>query len=169
MSKPPFHARLVAAASHSLSLAATGLMQFWRVPAGGQDILTREAIAKVPFFATLDVAAIADVARTLRRIDVPRHSMLIRKGDVGDCMYFIVDGEVEIELPGNKRVHLGTGAFFGEMALVDDRPRSANVFTTRTSTLLVLDLANFRVLMARHPNLAAIVNAEAKRRAEQNA
>ncbi|MFZ5731556.1 MAG: cyclic nucleotide-binding domain-containing protein [Pseudomonadota bacterium] len=172
MSRLPFYDRLAgltAATARDLFRTATGLMQGWRGPAGRPDVLTQETVAKVPFFATLDPAAIADVAGTLRRIDVPRHSMLIRKGDVGDCMYFIADGEVEIELPADKRIHLGTGAFFGEMALVDDRPRSANVFTTRTSTLLVLDLADFRVLMARHPDLASIVNAEAKRRAQQNA
>lgn len=164
MSKLSLYARLI-----GLAAAAIRLMQPGRALAGRHDALTREAVAKVPLFSTLDAAAIADVAHTLRRIDVPRHSMLIRKGDTGDCMYFIADGEVEIELPDDKRVRLGTGAFFGEMALVDDRPRSANVFTSRASTLLVLDLADFRVLMARHPDLAAIVNAEAKRRAQQNA
>lgn len=172
MSKLPLPARfadLAAAASRGLSLAVAGLTGLWRAPKGRHDALTLEAVGKVPFFSSLDAAAIADVAGALRRIEVPRHSMLIRKGEAGDCMYFIADGEVEIELPGDKRVHLGIGAFFGEMALIDDRPRSANVFTSRASTLLVLDRTDFRVLMARHPNLAAIVNAEARRRARQNA
>ncbi|OQW54594.1 MAG: cyclic nucleotide-binding protein [Proteobacteria bacterium SG_bin9] len=130
---------------------------------------TWETVTKVPFFSTLGSAAIADVANMLRRIEVPRRSMLIRKGQIGDCMYFIADGEVEIELPGDKRVQLGSGAFFGEMALFENRPRSANVVTTRTSTLLVLDLVEFRMLMARHPDLAQMIDAEAKRRAQQNA
>lgn len=130
---------------------------------------TWETVTKVPFFSTLGAAAVADVANMLRRIEVPQRTMLIRKGQIGDCMYFIADGEVEIELPGDKRVHLGSGAFFGEMALFENRPRSANVTTTRTSTLLVLDLVEFRMLMARHPDLAQMIDAEAKRRAQQNA
>lgn len=124
---------------------------------------------RVPFLSALSAAAVTEIANALRRIDVSSNSLLIRKGEAGDCMYFIVDGEVEIELPGDKRVQLGPGAFFGEMALVDDRPRSANVLATRASTLLVLDAADFRVLMARHPDLATIISAEAKRRAQQNA
>lgn len=132
-------------------------------------IRTWETVTKVPFFSTLGAAAIADVANMLRRIEVPRRSMVIRKGQIGDCMYFIADGEVEIELPGDKRVQLASGAFFGEMALFENRPRSANVVTTRTSTLLVLDLVEFRMLMARHPDLAQMIDAEAKRRAQQNA
>lgn len=130
---------------------------------------TWETVTKVPFFSTLGSAAIADVANMLRRIEVPRRTMLIRKGQIGDCMYFIADGEVEIELPGDKRVQLASGAFFGEMALFENRPRSANVVTTRTSTLLVLDLVEFRMLMARHPDLAQMIDAEAKRRTQQNA
>lgn len=129
---------------------------------------TWETVSKVPFFASLGASATADVTNMLRRIDVPRRTLLIRKGAAGDCMYFIADGEVEVELPNGKRIQLETGAFFGEMALFDNKPRSANVTTTRTSTLLVLDVVEFRMLMARHPALAEIIDAEAKRRAQLN-
>jgi voltage-gated potassium channel len=128
---------------------------------------TRESVTKVPFFATLGPAAIADVTRMLRIMDVPAHTIIIRKGQVGDCMYFIAAGEVEVDLPG-KKVRLGQGAFFGEMALLGNNLRSADVTTTLMSQLLVLDLADFRTLMARHPDLAATIDAEAKRRALEN-
>jgi len=128
---------------------------------------TRESVTKVPFFATLGPAAIADVTRMLRIMDVSAHTIIIRKGQVGDCMYFIAAGEVEVDLPG-KKVRLGQGAFFGEMALLGNNLRSANVTTTRMSQLLVLDLVDFRTLMARHPDLAATIDAEAKRRALEN-
>jgi voltage-gated potassium channel len=93
--------------------------------------------------------------------------MMMRKGQVGDCMYFIASGEVEVDLPG-KKVKLGDGAFFGEMALLGNNLRSANVTTTRVSQLLVLDLVDFRMLMARHPDLAETIDAEARRRALEN-
>ena len=67
-------------------------------------------------------------------------------------MYFIAAGEVEVDLPG-KKVQLSEGAFFGEMALLGNNLRSANITTTRLSKLLVLDLVDFRLLMARHPDL----------------
>jgi len=128
---------------------------------------TWESVSKVPFFAALGPAAIADVTHMLRTMDLPARTMIIRKGQAGDCMYFIAAGEVEVDLPG-KKVALGEGAFFGEMALVGSNLRSANITTTRVSKLLVLDLVDFRVLMARHPDLAETIDAEARRRELEN-
>jgi voltage-gated potassium channel len=128
---------------------------------------TWESVSKVPFFAALGPAAIADVTHMLRTMDLPSRTMIIRKGQQGDCMYFIAAGEVEVNLPG-KKVKLGDGAFFGEMALLGNNLRSANIMTTRVSRLLVLDLVDFRLLMARHPDLAETIDAEAKRRALEN-
>ena len=128
---------------------------------------TWESVSKVPFFAALGPAAIADVTHMLRTMDLPPRTMIIRKGQQGDCMYFIAAGEVEVDLPG-KKVALGEGAFFGEMALLGNNLRSANITTTRLSKLLVLDLVDFRLLMARHPDLAETIDAEARRRAQEN-
>jgi voltage-gated potassium channel len=128
---------------------------------------TWESVSKVPFFAALGPSAIADVTHMLRTMDLPARTMIIRKGQAGDCMYFIAAGEVEVDLPG-KKVRLGEGAFFGEMALLGNNLRSANITTTRVSKLLVLDLVDFRMLMARHPDLAETIDAEAKRRALEN-
>jgi voltage-gated potassium channel len=128
---------------------------------------TWESVSKVPFFAALGPAAIADVTHMLRTMELPARTMIIRKGQQGDCMYFIAAGEVEVDLPG-KKVALGEGAFFGEMALLGNNVRGASVSTTKVSRLLVLDLVDFRVLMARHPDLAETIDAEARRRALEN-
>jgi voltage-gated potassium channel len=128
---------------------------------------TWESVSNVPFFAALGPSAIADVTHMLRTMDLPARTMIIKKGKVGDCMYFIANGEVEVDLPG-KKVRLGEGAFFGEMALLGNNLRSANITTTRVSRLLVLDLVDFRMLMARHPDLAETIDAEARRRALEN-
>ncbi|UQD73973.1 cyclic nucleotide-gated ion channel/potassium channel family protein [Bradyrhizobium japonicum] len=128
---------------------------------------TWESVSKVPFFAALGPSAIADVTHMLRTMELPARTMIIRKGAQGDCMYFIAAGEVEVDLPG-KKVRLGEGAFFGEMALLGSNKRGANVSTTKVSRLLVLDLVDFRVLMARHPDLAETIDAEAKRRTLEN-
>jgi voltage-gated potassium channel len=128
---------------------------------------TWESVTKVPFFAALGPAAIADVTHMLRTMDLPARAMIIKKGQAGDCMYFIADGEVEVDLPG-KQVRLGEGAFFGEMALLGNNLRSANITTTQVSRLLVLDLVDFRMLMARHPDLAETIDVEAKRREQEN-
>src|SRR6201988_4439026 len=129
---------------------------------------TWESVSKVPFFASLGPAAIADVTHMLRTIDLPPRAMIIRKGQQGACVYFIASGEVGLALPMGKKVRLGEGAFFGEMALLGNSLRSANITTTKLSKLLVLDLVDFRLLMARHPDLAETIDAEAKRRALEN-
>ena len=128
---------------------------------------TWDSVSKVPFFASLGPAAIADVTHMLRTMDLPARTLIMRKGQVGDCMYFIAEGEVEVDLPG-KKIALGEGAFFGEMALLGNNLRSANITTKRVSKLLVLDLVDFRLLMARHPDLAETIDAEAKRRSQEN-
>jgi len=128
---------------------------------------TWETVSKVPFFESLGPAAIADVTHMLRTMDLPARTMIIRKGTSGDCMYFVAAGEVAVELPG-RQVELGEGAFFGEMALLGNAVRGANVTTTKVTRLLVLDLVDFRLLMARHPDLAQTIDAEAKRREQEN-
>ena len=165
--------RLIAAA---VMISGLGVFGLWTgILATGFAAETRrdnflrtwEHVSKVPFFASLGSSAIADVTQMLRTIDLPPRTTIIRKGQSGDCMYFIANGEVEVDLPG-KKVALGEGAFFGEMALLGNNLRSADITTTRVSQLLVLDLVDFRLLMARHPDIAETIEAEAKRRAQEN-
>ena len=130
-------------------------------------IRTWDLVSKVPFFQALDSAAIANITHLLRRLEVPAGIAIIRRGRVGDCMYFIVDGEVEVDVKPSP-VRLGTGSFFGELALLGDSIRTANVATVVPTTLLVLDLAEFRTLTAHHPELARIIDAEGKRRMSEN-
>jgi voltage-gated potassium channel len=98
---------------------------------------------------------------------MPARTAVIRRGRVGDCMYFIAEGEVEVDVEPAP-VRLGDGAFFGELALLGDSIRTANVSTTKHSTLLVLDLADFRTVMAHHSELARAIDAEAKKRLVEN-
>ena len=130
-------------------------------------IQTWDLVGKVPFFQTLDPSAIAEITHMLRRLEVPSKTAIIRRGKVGDCMYFIADGEVQVEVKPAP-VRLGAGSFFGELALLGDSIRTANVSTTAASTLLILDLADFRTLTAHHPELARAIDAEAKRRTTEN-
>jgi voltage-gated potassium channel len=130
-------------------------------------IQTWDIVSKVPFFQTLDPSAITEVTHMLRRVEMPERTAVVRRGRVGDCMYFIAEGEVQVDVEPTP-VRLGTGAFFGEMALLGNTVRSANVSTTQPSTLLILDLADFRTLTAHHPELARIIEAEGKRRMSDN-
>ena len=129
-------------------------------------VRTWEFVAKVPFFKPLSPAAIIEIARMLRPIDVAERTVIVRKGRQGDCMYFIAEGLVEVVGAG---VQLGAGAFFGEMALLGDGTRTATVTAVVPSTLLVLELTDYRIFAAHYPELARAVEDEAaRRRAERN-
>ena len=124
---------------------------------------TWDLVAKVPFFHDVGAAVIADVARLLRPRDYPAGAVVVRRGEAGDCMYFVASGEVEIRL-APERIQLGAGEFFGEVALLTGAPRNATVVASRHCTLLSLDIVDFRQLLARQPDLAQIIREEAERR-----
>jgi voltage-gated potassium channel len=124
---------------------------------------TWELVAKVPFFHNIGASLIAEVARLLRPRDYPQNAVVMRRGEPGDCMYFVVDGEVEIQLhPGS--LYLGPGQFFGELALLTGDPRNATVAAARSCTLLALDIVDFHELLARQPELARVIREEAQKR-----
>ena len=124
---------------------------------------TWDLVAKVPFFNNVGASVIANVARLLRARDYPARAAIMRRGEPGDCMYFIASGEVEVRLrPGP--VRLGAGEFFGEIAFLTGGPRNATVVAVEPCTLLTLDIVDFRQLLGRQPELARVVNEEAERR-----
>ncbi len=124
---------------------------------------TWELVAKVPFFHNIGATLIAEVARLLRPRDHTAGAVIVRRGEPGDCMYFVVEGEVEIQLQTGP-LYLGAGQFFGELALLTGDPRNATVVATRPCTLLVLDIVDFHELLARQPELARVIREEARKR-----
>ena len=124
---------------------------------------TWELVAEVPFFHNLGATLIAEVARLLRARDYPANAVIMRRGEPGDCMYFIADGEVQIELDPSP-LRLGAGAFFGELALLTGAPRNATITAASSCTLLTLDIVDFFELLSRHPELARVIHDEAVQR-----
>ncbi len=141
-------------------ILATGFSQEMRRRA---FLRTWDLVARVPFFHAVGATVIAAVAQRLRAREVCAGSVVVRKGDAGDCMFFIVEGGVEVHLP-DASPRLGNGTFFGEMALISGAPRSATVIATRTTQLLILDIADFRDLAVRYPELSQAIHEEAQNR-----
>jgi voltage-gated potassium channel len=126
---------------------------------------TWDLVAKVPFFHDFGAAAIADVAQLLRPRDYPAGAVIMRRGQRGDCMYFVASGELEIR-GRPEAISYGPGDFFGEIALLTGAPRNATIAAVTKCTLLRLDIVDFRQLLGRQPELARIIHEEAERRLE---
>jgi voltage-gated potassium channel len=121
-----------------------------------------EMVARVPLFSALDAVALADIVRMLRARRVAAGALICRKGDPGEQMFFVAEGEVEVATP--VPVRLGAGDFFGELALITGEPRAATVRAASSASLLVLDISDFRMLMARDGRTATAIRSEADRR-----
>jgi voltage-gated potassium channel len=127
-----------------------------------------ELVARVPFFSEVGAIAMSDIVERLRSRSYPPGVTVIHKGEAGDSMYFIVQGKVGVKL-GSRMKKLRDVEFFGEMALLDRKPRSADVVTLKASTVLILNVADFYQLAGQQPQLIAAIEAEAKRRRGQDA
>ena len=126
-------------------------------------VVTWQTVAKVPLFAGLDAARIAEIAGLLRREVVPARYVVVRRGEPADRMFFVMGGELEADVqPAPRR--LGPGQYFGEIALLYDTSRTATVTAVTESHLLALDVADFRRLLDVHPDLKAAISRVAERR-----
>ncbi len=121
-----------------------------------------QLVAAVPLFQRLGSAALVEVVRALRPRIVPAGTVLCRRGDTGDQMFFIVEGSVIVATPNP--VELGAGSFFGEMALISGEPRSATVSAATEVSLLSLYSADFQMLSSSSPEIAEIIRKTALER-----
>jgi monovalent cation:H+ antiporter, CPA1 family len=120
-------------------------------------------ISRVSLFASLDRKTIAEVGKRLRALVALPHEKIVAMGAPSDAMYFIAAGEVTVKAP-TYEVTLKEGDFFGEMGLLTDQPRNADVFADGYCHLLVLYRKDFRELLDRRPAVRAEIEAVAARR-----
>jgi CPA1 family monovalent cation:H+ antiporter len=126
-----------------------------------------DLLAQFDMFAGFGAAELRALARLFRpRLLVP-DEVVIRKGERGNAMFLISSGAVEVVLP-NQRVRLGSGDFFGEMALLSGRPRQADVVALGYCRGLVLSAADFRRFLRDYPRARAEIDRVAKERARVN-
>ena len=126
-------------------------------------VVTWNLVASVPFFQNLPAARIAEIAAVLQADHATRGEEIIHRGDSADCMYYIVSGEVEV-LVGARPVRLRAGDFFGEIALLTDRPRTATVVAATSCQLLILRMVDFRKILDAHQDLREVISGVARER-----
>ena len=126
-------------------------------------VVTWQTVANVPLFAGLDAARIAEISRLLKRQVVPAQFAVVRRGDPADAMFFIMSGDVQVDITPTP-VRLSRGQYFGEIALIRDTVRTATVTTLSECQLLSLDVADFRRLLENNPGLKATITRTAEER-----
>ena len=122
-------------------------------------MMTLEALRSVPLFASLDDAAARELRSLLHIEHVENKTELFHHGDSGDAMYLIESGRVRIHVEdstGNDvtLAELAGGDFFGEMALLDGKPRSADATVIQEARLAVLSRDDFLSFVRRNPDVA---------------
>ena len=130
-------------------------------------VVNWQSVARVPLFARLDATAIASVAQLLKPRSVSANQAIVRRGDVADSMYFIMEGEVEVELTPTP-VRLKQGEFFGEIALIQNIRRTATIFSITNCRLLVLEAVDFHRLVDQIPELKEHIEQTSEERLSRN-
>ena len=114
-----------------------------------------DELRQIPLFADLSEEDLERLYRMAETVSIPTGQLVLREGDPGDSLYVVLEGELEVtKCQGSQDVLLALydpGQFFGEMALLEQAPRSASVRTVQESRLLVISQAAFQSLLSCSP------------------
>ena len=134
-----------------------------------------ELLRSVPLFQGLNEEDLSGLVSNLSELHFAAGQVIINQGEPGTEMFIVASGDVNIFLPGDasRRVSLkdiARGEYFGELALFDDKPRSASALATTHAVLLQLTRATLAAYLERRPSAAmSILQTMAGRLRETNA
>ncbi|HEY8684585.1 MAG TPA: MFS transporter [Chloroflexota bacterium] len=138
-----------------LTVVITGGASFYlRAQLAGQP--EPAVLAQIPAFAGLTLGVREWAIRRMVREQFPKDAIIIRQGDEGDKFYTIAKGLVRVEITSNGRsmtTELGPGSFFGEIALLQQVPRTATVRALKPVTLYSMSREDFEELRSRSGDL----------------
>lgn len=126
-------------------------------------VVTWTMVSRVPLFAGLNAAEIGDIMRLLIARRVEAGETVARRGERAESMFFVVKGEVEIAT-GGRKVRLGAGHFFGEIAVLQRSRRSGTSIALTRADLLILEGRDLHALMDRDERVRAQILEVAKAR-----
>jgi CRP/FNR family cyclic AMP-dependent transcriptional regulator len=112
-----------------------------------------DALRRCPLFEALSKDELRDLAKVTEDLEVEAGKVLCREGETAQEFFVIVDGEVEVTRDGRRLSTLSDGDFFGEIALIEDIPRTATVTATSPLRFFVLTRQSFWSLMERQPEV----------------
>jgi voltage-gated potassium channel len=115
-------------------------------------VVTFGMLSRVPLFKGFDAQTIGEMMSMLRAQAVSAGDIISGPGEHAAAMYFVVAGEIEVQLPGRK-LRFSTGDFFGELALLHETMREATIIAVTSSRLLALSANDFEGLLRKRPGL----------------
>src|SRR3954447_10163029 len=124
-------------------------------------------LSGIALFERLSKAQLAEVAKQADEIDVDAGKRLVSEGRFGYEFFVIEDGTAEVVRGQEHIADLGPGDFFGEMALLGDTVRNADVVTSTPMTAMVMTDSAFRSLARQMPDVAEEIRAACRRRTEE--
>jgi len=117
---------------------------------GGYDL----DLSKIWLFSTSSAKDLRTIRKALEEVAVPPGRILCEQGTIGREFFLIVKGEASVKRNGRKVAILGPGQYFGELALLDRRPRSATITSETEMKLLVLGQRQFNGVLDSVPALS---------------
>jgi CRP/FNR family transcriptional regulator, cyclic AMP receptor protein len=112
-----------------------------------------KALKGAPLFEGLSRKELAQLARVSEDVEVEPGTVLCKEGDIGHEFFVIIDGKVKVTRKGRRVSVRGGGDFVGEIALIEDVPRTATVTAETPVRLFVLTRKDFRHLLDENPSV----------------
>ena len=114
-------------------------------------------LAAAPLFAGVDPEGIERIADRVVEVDFPANHVIARQGDVGTGFFVVASGGTHVVRDGRTLATLGPGDFFGELSVLDGRPRTAQVIADGPTTCLALATWDFEAVVTEEPRVALAV------------
>ena len=111
-------------------------------------------LSKIWMFSACSGGQLRTIRKAIEEVTVPAGRVLCEEGTLGREFFFIVDGTASVRRNGRKVATLTPGKYFGELSLLDRKPRSATVVSETPMTLLVLEQRRFNGLLDDMPTLS---------------
>jgi CRP/FNR family transcriptional regulator, cyclic AMP receptor protein len=126
-------------------------------------------LAKAPIFAALTDRQLRSLAKTAKVVAFPANARMVKQGEPGIAFYLLLSGQAEVRQGERVLARLGPGQFFGEMTLVDEQPRSADVVAVQPAECAVLSRWEFWGFAKTEPDvLQGVLREMARRLRETN-
>jgi CRP-like cAMP-binding protein len=115
---------------------------------------TLDYLKQVPIFKALPAGELEFIARSIKERIYEPGAVIVKQGEPGVGFFLIADGRVEVSRDGHRIRAMGAGEFFGEMALMEERIRTATVTAKERTRCLQLVRWDFRALLKENSDLA---------------